>query len=98
MNTTSRILVSILALLIVCLSVTTVASMKRAQDINAQLEQAQSELAKGKGARVTGGLTSEDRLRDLLNEQEATNAKLREELARLRETNSVAPSTRDNRA
>ena len=65
MNTTSRILVSILALLIVCLGVTTVASMKHSQDINAQLQQAQSDLAKRKGSRDAGGLTSEERLREL---------------------------------
>jgi hypothetical protein len=98
MNTTSRITVSILALLIVCLGVTTVASMKRAQDINAQLQQAQSDLARRKGSRDAGGQTSEERLRELLNQQEAANAQLREDLAQLRNTNSVAQSAKDNRA
>src|SRR5437879_1743486 len=98
MNTTSRILVSTLALLIVCLGATTVASMKRAQDINAQLQQAQNDLAKRRGSRDAGGQTSEERLRELLNQQEAANAKLREELARLREANSPAQPAKDNRA
>src|SRR5207244_12588632 len=98
MNTTSRSLVSVLALLIVCLGVTTVASMKRAQDVSAQLEQAQNALAKRQGARDAGGRTSEDRLRELLNQQEAANAQLRAELAQLREANSAARPAKDNRA
>jgi DNA repair exonuclease SbcCD ATPase subunit len=90
----SKISVTILAILVVTLGVTTIAFSKRLQDASAQLEQAQAGLQQLKDQHDAGRPGSEDRLRELLNQQEEANNQLREELARLKQDGATNSSPR----
>jgi hypothetical protein len=81
----SRVAVTVLVILVVTLGVTTLAFSKRLQDTSAQLEQAQARLQQLKGSGEPGLSGSEGRLRELLNQQEAANNQLRDEIARLKQ-------------
>jgi hypothetical protein len=88
MNTTSRTIISILALLVIVLGVTTVAEMQRARELSAQLEETKT-LEPRRGA----ASVSEDRLREMLNDQEAANAQLRAEIAQLKSATAAPAAT-----
>jgi len=85
MNGIARTLVITLTILAVILTATAISAFKHAQELNAQLEQTQAELQKLQGApagRPAAG--SGEMLQKLLAEETAANAKLRKEIARLK--------------
>ena len=85
MNGIARTLVITLTILAVILTATAISAFKHAQELNTQLEQTQTELQKLQGApagKPTAG--SGEMLQKLLAEETAANAKLRKEIARLK--------------
>ena len=85
MNGIARTLVITLTILAVILTATTISAFKHAQELNAQLEQTQAELQKlpsTPAGKPTAG--SGEMLQKLLAEESAANAKLRKEIARLK--------------
>ena len=90
MNGIARTLIITLTILAVILTATAINAVKHAQELNAQLEQTETELQKLQGApagKPTEG--SGAMLQKLLAEETAANAKLRREIARLK--NSAVP-------
>ena len=90
MKTLPRLAVPVLAILAVSLGITAFMISKRADDISAQLVEAQNEFDKLKSGH-TGAASTDDGLRELLTQQEQANQKLRAEIARLK-TNTTAAS------
>ena len=86
-----RIIAAGMAILVVTLGVTTLAFSKRSQEVNAKLELAQQEIQKLKDHQPSRP-ESEERLRELLNQQEAANTELRNELSRLEEEHAASDS------
>lgn len=85
-----KTLLAALAILAVTLGITTFSFSKRAQESSAQLAEAQSELSR----RPAGpSSNSDDKLRELLNQQEEANRKLREEIGRLKASPAKEPKT-----
>ena len=93
MNATTRPFVAIFAILAIILTATAISAVRHAQELNAQLEQAQAELQKFKtpGPTDTPAAGNSAVLQKLLAEQTATTARLRKEIARLKNlpTNTV---------
>ena len=90
MNGTARALIIVLTLLAVILTATAVSALKHAQELNTQLEQSQAALQKLSAPpadQAQPGAAS--RLQKLLAEETTTNARLRKDLARLK--NQPAP-------
>ena len=85
MNGIARTLVITLTVLAVILTATAISAVKHAQELNEQLDQAQAELQKLTGAPAGQAKTgSSEMLQKLLAEETAANAKLRKEIARLK--------------
>jgi len=92
MNKTARALIGLLGVLAVILTATAISAVKHSQELNAQLEQAQTELqnvqSKPTGKTTTG---SNEMLQKLLAEETAVNAELRKEIERLENSAASAP-------
>ena len=85
MNGIARTLVITLTVLAVILTATAISAVRHAQELNEQLDQAQAELQKLAGAPAGNTKTgSSEMLQKLLAEETAANAKLRKEIARLK--------------
>ena len=84
MNKTAYALIGLLGVLAVILTATAISAVKHSQELNAQLEHAQTELqnvqSKPTGKTTTG---SNEMLQKLLAEETAVNAELRKEIERL---------------
>ena len=85
MNATARPVIIVLAGLAVILTATAISAIKHAQELNAQLAQTQTDLQKAQAAPAANPTAgSNDMLQKLLAEETAANAKLRKEIARLK--------------
>ena len=92
MNKTAYALIGLLGVLAVILTATAISAVSHSQELNAQLEQAQTELQNLRGKPTSKTTTgSNEMLQKLLAEETAVNAELRKEIERLENSAASAP-------